>query len=196
MVEKILNININDENSGKIAEILGNKTCKKILSLIAEKDSISEGDIAKQLGIPANTANYNLKKLIAAGFVEETKTWFWSVKGKKIKTYRLTNKKIIISTKKSFKSLVVTSLSAGLVGLLIKLGLNYSEIKGFNSVPQNSVVEKAADFFSSAAPTALKSQEFFVQQNFFQNVLIWFVAGCLVGIIVYLLFKKMKGGKK
>ena len=129
MVEKILNVNIDDENSGKIAEILGNKTCKKILGAIAERDSMTEGDIVKELRIPANTINYNIKKLISVGFIEETKTWFWSVKGKKIKNYRLANKKIIISTKKSFKSFLISSILVGFVGMIVKVGLNYSKLE-------------------------------------------------------------------
>ena len=34
MTEKYLNIDIEDPRSGKIAEVLGNKTSKKILSLL------------------------------------------------------------------------------------------------------------------------------------------------------------------
>ena len=194
MVEKIININIDDENSGKIAEILGNKTCKKILGLVAEKDSISEGDIAKELKIPANTANYNLKKLISAGFIEETAKFFWSVKGKKIKMYSLSNKKIIISTKKSFRNLLMTSVFVGLVGLIVKVGLNYSEASGVSNSIQDSLKEKSVNLVYSAAP--LVAKEFITRPSIFQGALMWFIFGCLMGLAGYFIFKKMKGGKK
>lgn len=195
MVEKILNIDIDDKNSSKIAEILGNKTCKKILGLIADKDSISEGDIAKELKIPANTINYNIKKLISAGFIEETKTWFWSVKGKKIKTYRLANKKIIISTKKSFKTLLVSIFGVGILGFAIKL---ISNVYGINFGSSLELVNsKSADLAYTAMPLASEAGQRFIQTpSVFQNTLIWFIFGCLVGLCAYWIFNKMKGGKK
>ena len=104
---------LNDEKSGLVAEILGNKTCKKMLSVLADKE-LSENDMARELKMPINTLEYNLKKLLKAGLVEEAKGFFWSVKGKKIKTYKLANKKIVISTKSSFKSLAL--ISSALVG--------------------------------------------------------------------------------
>jgi len=193
MVEKILNINIDDENSSKIAEILGNKTCKKILGLIADKDSISEGDISKQLKIPANTVNYNIKKLISAGFIEETKTWFWSVKGKKIKTFKLANKKIIISTKKSFKSMLITILGVGLVGFVMRLVSNLYSVSKTSSLEIMS--SKANDLVYSAAPAVTASTRL-VQPSIFQNTLLWFILGCFIGLFLFLIFNKMKGGKK
>ena len=99
MAEKYLMLNLEDEQLKNMAEVLSNKTCKKILDLLAEKN-YSEADLAKDLGIPINTAEYNLKKLVNAGLIEKAKEHFWSVKGKKIPVYTLSNKKIIISPKK------------------------------------------------------------------------------------------------
>jgi DNA-binding transcriptional ArsR family regulator len=195
MVEKILNINIDDENSSKIVEILGNKTCKKILGFIADRESMSEGDLVRELKIPANTLNYNIKKLISAGFIRETPQFFWSVKGKKIKTYKLANKKIIISTKKSFKSLVVSIFGVGIVGFVIKL---LSNVYSFNAGSSLEFVNsKFSDTVYTAMPLVARTGQDFIQIiSPFQNTLIWFIIGCLIGLIGYLLFKKMKGGKK
>lgn len=192
MAEKILNINLNDENSAKIAEILGNKTCKKILGLIADKENISEGDIARQLKIPANTANYNVKKLVSAGLIETTTSFFWSVKGKKIKTYRLANKKIIISTKNSIKGMLITSLGVGVMGFLIKTLSNLSTINKFSSFESSRSSVKELAY--SAAPKMIESQNWIPLSPFY-NTLAWFIMGCIVGFILYLIYKKMKGGK-
>lgn len=97
MVETSLNIDLNDPRAAKIADVLSNKTCKKIISALSEEE-LTETDLAKKLKIPLNTVDYNVKKLVSAGLIEST-SHFWSVKGKKIPSYKLANKKIIISPK-------------------------------------------------------------------------------------------------
>ncbi|MAG50073.1 hypothetical protein CL621_00335 [archaeon] len=107
MDDKFVLVGLDDEKSKHIAEVLKNSTCKKILDFLADYGEASEQDISKNLEIPLNTAEYNLKKLIKAGLVEKAKNFFWSVKGKKIPTYKLAKKHIIISHKSSKPSLNV-----------------------------------------------------------------------------------------
>lgn len=97
--EKYVLISLEDERAKNIADALGNKTCKKILDLLAEKE-LSETEISKFLSIPLNTAEYNIKKLIKAGLIEEKKHFF-SIKGKRIPFYKISNKHIIISPRKT-----------------------------------------------------------------------------------------------
>ncbi len=98
MAEKYVLVSLKDEQAGKIADALSNKSCKKILDLLTEKEA-SETEIARQLNMPLNTADYNVKKLIKAGLIEE-KRYLWSVKGKRIPIYKISNKHLIISPKK------------------------------------------------------------------------------------------------
>ncbi|VVB79083.1 Helix-turn-helix domain protein [uncultured archaeon] len=108
-----INIDLNDPRSVEIAEILGNKTCKNILNLIANKE-MTESDIAQELKIPLNTVDYNVKKLVKAGLIESS-SHFWSVRGKKMPSYKVSEKKIVISPRslmnKVFILPVVTSLA-------------------------------------------------------------------------------------
>jgi len=147
--DKFIMMNMNDERSKKIAEILGNKTCKKILDYLSEKNDASEKDISDALNIPINTAEYNLKKLIEAGLVEKTKNFFWSAKGKKIPLYRLARKHIVISpsSKPSLTSLklilpVVATLFMAFILITLALqphetpGTPDSKIKQFNSLSE------------------------------------------------------------
>jgi uncharacterized secreted protein with C-terminal beta-propeller domain len=93
-------MNLDDEKSKKIAEILKSETCKKILDYLAENKEKSEEDISKELNVPLNTVEYNLKKLVDSGLVEKSKNFFWSKKGKKINLYKPANRHIVISPKK------------------------------------------------------------------------------------------------
>jgi DNA-binding transcriptional ArsR family regulator len=201
MTEKILNIDLNDTNSNLFAEILGNKTCKKILGLIAEqegKEGLSETDISRKLGLAANTVNYNVQKLIKADLIEVTKSFFWSVKGKKIKTYKLANKKIVISTKKSFKSLLVTSLLVGIVGFVVKVGSNIYSMNNFGL--RQEIMVKSTDLAYSAPNLASgvveNSNNLLQTTSLFQNVLPWFAYGIIVGFLLCISYNKLKGGSK
>jgi len=100
MDDKFILMGLNDDKAGHIAEVLKNKTCKRVLDYLADVKEASEKDIADALSIPINTVEYNLKKLVKSGLVEKTKNFFWSVKGKKIPMYKLARKHIIISPNK------------------------------------------------------------------------------------------------
>ncbi|MBT4135698.1 helix-turn-helix domain-containing protein [archaeon] len=100
MNDKFILVGLNDERSKQIAEVLKNKTCKKIIGHLGDVKEASEKDISDACDIPMNTVGYNIKNLIKAGLVEKTKNFFWSVKGKKIKMYKLARKHIVISPSK------------------------------------------------------------------------------------------------
>lgn len=108
--DKFILLGLDDSRAGNIAEVLKNKTCKKILDFLAEVKEASEQDIAKALNIPINTIEYNLKKVVKAGVVKKSKNFFWSVKGRKIPMYGLVKKHIIISPSKNSSVSVLKSI--------------------------------------------------------------------------------------
>jgi predicted ArsR family transcriptional regulator len=122
---KYIMISLDDDKSKNFAEVLTNDTCKKILSLMAESDEVTESDLAKKLKIPLNTVNYNMRKLTASHLVEESDHHLWSEKGRKIRVYRLSEKSILISPKSKSKiNKITTSLitigSTFILGLAIR----------------------------------------------------------------------------
>lgn len=152
MSEKYFNIDIDDPRAGAIAEVMSNKTAKKILSLIAEKE-LSESDIASELKLPLNTVGYNIDKLLKSGLIEKSKTFFWSVKGKKIPTYKLSNKKILISPKRMIPKMSMTVIAAiiGIIAIIafigtinqkLNVGINGSEDSSLNQFSSYSELEK------------------------------------------------------
>lgn len=97
--DKFIMFGLDDERSKDLADVLGNKTCKKILDHLADVKEASEKDISEALNMPINTVEYNLKKLVKSGLVDKSKNYFWSVKGRKIEMFKLAKKHIIISPK-------------------------------------------------------------------------------------------------
>lgn len=191
-------VSLNDKEAQCLSEVLGNKTCRKILDLLSEKE-LTGTDIAKELKIPLNTAGYNLKKLIDSRLIE-TESHFWSVKGKRIPVYKISNKSIVISPKsnkiKTF--LPVALIIAGLTATIGYLSNKAHEIPVLlNDRMVNQVSETSGVLYASA-PVAQKA---IVETT--PSFLSWFLAtpwlvflvGSLIGIGVYFLVKRiLKGG--
>ncbi len=108
--EKYMLISLDDEKAKSLADVLGNKTCKKIIDHLAVHPEASVKDLSDFLHMPMNTVEYNVKKLVAADLVQKRTNFFWSKKGKKIVMYELSNKSIIISPKNSDISSKIRSI--------------------------------------------------------------------------------------
>ncbi|MEK6934179.1 MAG: beta-propeller domain-containing protein [Nanoarchaeota archaeon] len=161
--EKYLNVDLNDPRSTAIAEVMTNKTCKKILELVTEKE-MSESDIASSLNIPLNTVGYNIKKLLEAGLIEKSKVYFWSVKGKRIPTYRISNKKIIISPKRLISvapiAMFISILGAILIIALLSQNNIPREISN-NDMKQFSSYEELQKFLKDKQEAASNFGSFY-----------------------------------
>jgi predicted transcriptional regulator len=200
MSEKYLLFSLDDEKSKKLGEVISNPTCKKIVNLLSEKD-LSEADIAHELNIPINTAEYNLKKLLEAGIIEKKKEFFWSRKGRKIDMYKVANKLIVISPKKSsgvyskLKSIVPVALVSGILTGFIAWYYKTGETASI-------AVQKTADFggenlaevsnaaaSASALPTANIPQIQSLNSSLSWE---WFLVGSLLTIMIFLIWNWKK----
>ena len=117
--EKFLLVSLNESKAKKLAQIVSNDTCRKIINFLAEKEA-TETNIAKELKIPISTVHYNLKHLMNAGLVT-AEEYHYSKKGKEINHYKLANKYIIIAPKqaKNIKETIKKLLPvAGIVAVI------------------------------------------------------------------------------
>lgn len=195
--EKYISVELGDERAGRIAEVIGNKTCMKILELISENE-MSESEISENLKIPMNTANYNVKKLREAGLIEESKGFLWSVKGKRIKKYKVADKKIIISPSKKIKGLLSTLIISGLITVGLKLWSDSMDVS-VKSIADSSA-EKFVESASSASSALMaKAPEVIeVGNNAVGNIIqygnpaLWFIIGVIVALLLVVLFNWRK----
>jgi DNA-binding transcriptional ArsR family regulator len=181
-------IDLNDSRSDKIAEVISNKTCKRILNLIAEGE-MSESEIAGELELPINTVGYNIKNLASAGLIETTKNVLWSVKGKRVLKYKVSNKKIIISPKSMFKGI--------LPGLLVLAGATYLVKMATTNIyiaSESKTVELASSGVQASSGVAMDAIN--VAHNLTVNggvmsapVWMWFAFGGLVAMLIYYILK-------
>ncbi len=176
MAKKYILMSMEDSRLKAIAEVLSNKTSKKIIDFLSTKDA-SEKDIADALKLPINTTEYNLKKLIESGMVETTKNFFWSAKGKKIKVYKLSNKSIVISPKSTkISSTVGQILPVGIIaGIATVATKYYFDTKNIVTEQSAAFAMKAADIYSITA-------------NATGSYWLWFLLGSAITIGLLVLF--------
>ncbi|MFH1802330.1 MAG: ArsR family transcriptional regulator [archaeon] len=204
MTKSSIMIDLDDERSEKITEILSNKTARKILQSLAEGEKCGS-DLAGELKIPLNTVSYNLKKLIEAGLIEKSKKFFWSMKGKKMDYYRVSNKKIVIMPKRMVRGVLPAVIVAGAVALGIRA---WTRIQIQSGKLVNTFVEdEAASFGESAAratggwdaaavPQALMDGSKGIEGlcandvilGIAQSAWLWFLVGALTALLVYLVW--------
>lgn len=192
MAKSSIMVDLDDPRTGKIADAISNNTCKKILTVLSEKE-FSEGDIAKKLNIPLNTVGYNIKKLVEAGLIEKSKQFFWSIKGKKILTYKLSNKKIIISPKTMIRGIIPTIIISGLIALSIR----------FISISQQSftAMQKEADKIATEVGSAAEISTPAVQEGTeviattMSSAWLWFLTGALTALFIFLIWNWIRGKK-
>ena len=189
----IVSLDLNDPRSKKLAEVMSSENCKKIINYLSEKPEASQKDIADKLEIPLNTLEYNLKKLVESGIVEKTKNFFWSKKGKKIPLYKLSNKSIIISPRKTnlktkAKSILPVAIISGFLTILLRQYLIFREKVSLVKSSSPRVMESFAD--SANAGVASVPQQPLEQLNPFlfsepHAIWIWFLAGMVIAILIF-----------
>ncbi len=196
MVQKYINLDLDDPRAVKVAEVIGNKTCKDIIALLADKE-LSEGDIAKELDIPLNTVGYNIKKLLESGLIEKSKVFFWSVKGKRIPTYKLSNKKILISPKSVLRGVLPALVISALFALAVKMfsrsnyGVGEKLVeKGVEDSGISLASEKAASLAVSYSDAAYSSSNYGVFSS--EYLWLWFLLGALMAVLVILIWNWRK----
>ena len=174
-------ISLEDERSKSIAEVIGSKTCKKIINHLAETKEASQKDLSDALGIPLNTVEYNIKKLLESGFIQKAKNFFWSKKGKRIVMYSLSKKSIIISHKKSVSQKIKSILPAFILTLAGSFAIGvYERIN-----PTQNNLERSVKFdqvILESAQAVPKNE--IISASSGTPLWTWFLAGSLIAITI------------
>lgn len=184
-------ISLEDSKSKAVSEVLGSKTCKKIITYLSERKEASQQDLSNGLDIPLNTLDYNIKKLLESGFIQKRKNFFWSKKGKKIIMYELSNKSIVISPKKtSFQKLksITPAFILTLAGTFAVW--TYEKIKYATEYSRQNIISPAFDYSeetilkgaetaANSLPTTGDSVNYISSLNI-TPIWPWFLAGALL----------------
>jgi DNA-binding transcriptional ArsR family regulator len=99
MADNVIILEPGDERAQKISKAMASQTASDILQLLAEnKKSLTE--ITDRLAIPLTTAKYHIENLLEAGLITVAEIKY-SVKGREIKIYAITNQLLIVAPRQS-----------------------------------------------------------------------------------------------
>ncbi len=196
-------IDLEDPRSAVIAAVLGNSSAKKILSVLAEGGK-SVSEVSEALGMALNTVDYNVKKLVQAGLVEPVQRVFWSLKGKRIVLYKISNKRIVISARSMIRGVLPTVFITMLLAVGIKVFVGSGEQKIIEyAAPDGGAVasklveggvERAVDSAASVAVRVAQPAGEGVVSSVYSalsnapNSWAWFLIGGLSALVIFLLW--------
>jgi DNA-binding transcriptional ArsR family regulator len=175
---------LEDAKARELGQIMSNENSRAILSLLAKKNA-TQSEISQELKIPLPTVDYNMKQLMKSGMITINGT-FYSKKGNKINVYTLAKKFILIAPKGV--SISASKIKSILPAALITLGAG-GIIKLFYSmqpVRMAATAEKAASAEALAAPSFAASPS--AWQNLSTHYALFFIAGALAALGIYLIF--------
>jgi len=185
MTNNYISIDLNDSRTKSIAEIISNESCKKILNLLAEKE-LTETEISHELKMPLNSVDYNIKKLAKVGLIESSKHW-WSTRGKKIPAYKIADKKIIISPKKTLNNFIIPTIMTGVIAVLgVKKYFTQTTNELLMRAPSTELYASKA--VQDAAGTSLANvAEQTVSSGFFSSLSgwEWLILGIWLGSVLF-----------
>ena len=209
--EKFLLVSLKESKAKKLAQVISNETCRKILDYLAEKEA-TETELGKKLNIPISTVHYNLKCLMDGGLVS-VEEFHYSEKGKEVNHYKLANKYIIIAPKSTYgikeklKSVLpvalLTAATAGIIQIFQKQTATFGAAK---SAAREAVMEAAPVL--DAAPLMQKAAEEAAPvvaeaasgagaiPPTTPNTALWFLIGAISAIIIYMIIDYIRSKKK
>jgi len=189
--ESFVLVSLKEEKAKKLAKVLHNESCRKILEHLTGKES-TETELAEKLELPISTVHYNLKHLLDAGLVT-AEEFHYSAKGKEVNHYKLANKYIIIAPKSTFgikerlKNILPVALIVGASAFAIQLVRMGTARVGTFGAAKTAEVMEAADTIA-AGPVAAAAQP--------TNPIWWFLAGALFTIVVFLAVDLIRSRKQ
>jgi len=197
--KNFLLLSLEDSKTKKIANVVSNESCKKILDYLAKKES-TESELAEKLQIPISTVHYNLQQLMETGLIN-TEEFHYSKKGKEVLHYKLANKYIIISPKSTYGLkeklkgiLPVALIAAGMAGIIQIFSKYFSKetlgdtfMVAKSAAVERAVVEEAPQALEAAAEAAPQVAPIAAEKVYLipQNIALWFLIGALFALVVY-----------
>ncbi len=190
--DAFLLVSLEDDKAKKLASVIGNESCRKIIDYLASKEDATETELSNGLSIPISTVHYNIQQLQQSGLVV-AEEFHYSKKGREVLHYTLANRYIVIAPKatESFPSklkkllpafafVAFSSIALQLIVLVTRTGSFGASYAG------NAMAESAAPAagVSAMAPT-------YAAQAANYSALFLF-AGGLLALAAYLAYDILK----
>jgi DNA-binding transcriptional ArsR family regulator len=180
--ESFMLLSLKEGQSKRLAQVIGNETCRRILDYLADRDFTTESTAAKDLGLPLSTVHYNLKALRESGLVVADE-FHYSGKGKEVPHYRLAKKYIIIAPREERGVLDRLKKLWPLAAVAVGVAAVMEAVQRFLLDSGEKVAADAGvRMLAESAPRAAEEAS-----RFPSPVTVWFLVGTLFAIVAFAL---------
>jgi DNA-binding transcriptional ArsR family regulator len=192
--ESFLLLSLSDSKAKKIAQVVNNDSCRKILDHLSKIKSSTETKIAEDLKIPLPTAHYNLKQLVDVKLVNIDE-FHYSEKGKEVNHYSLANKYIIIAPKEEsgvFEKIkkLFPAFGAILLGSFIIKFIQTLQLQKSISPAPLMMAKQAESMMLSAPSDAIQASA-----SWASSLPLWFFLGGVLALLAYAITDWLKERK-
>ncbi len=197
--EKFVLVSLKENKAKKLAQVISNESCRKILDYLAEKEA-TETELAEKLEVPISTVHYNLKHLTSAGLVDVDE-FHYSQKGREVNHYKLANKYVIIAPKSTFgikeklKAILpvafITVAAAGLLSLFTRRTAMFGSLK---SAARETVMTAAPEAEKTLADTVVAEAPPVIVSG--PSIALWFLIGAVFAIVIYMVIQYILSKRK
>ena len=204
MKNKFLLVNLDEDKTKKLAEVIASSTSRKILNYLADQEA-TESELAKKTSLPLSTVHYHLQKLQEGGLVT-VEEFHYSKKGREVNHYKLANKYIIIAPKETkglkskLKSILPIAILVAGISVIIEFvqrsAVSFGRAATLGAEKTFAAVPEAADEAAimvdlpTVAPVASQTLPLWA------HIGLWFFIGGLSAIILYLLIEIIRRRSK
>ena len=185
-------LSMEDNKIKKISNVISNDSCRKILDYLSNKEA-TESELSSKLNIPISTVHYNLQQLKETGLIDADE-YHYSEKGKEVSHYRLANKYIIITPKKTqgikekLRSILPVVLIVSGAALILQLVSKYFKAQ---IAPQAGMMSAKSAMIESGAPS-IAQDAMQAPVSTATSIALWFFAGALFALAVYLIISLLR----
>lgn len=124
--EELVFLETGQEQAQKFIRAMSNQNASDVLHLLKEAGPLRLSDIAGRLGMSLNATKYHIENLMDAGLLEISNTRY-SVKGRKVKIYRMKNQIFIVAPSMTDKKQILSAVLkyGSFMGLYIVLAISF-----------------------------------------------------------------------
>lgn len=192
--ESFLLVNLKEDKAKKLAQVLSNESCRKILEFLTHNKSATETEISEKLNVPLSTVHYNLKHLSKTGLVT-TDEFHYSKKGREVIHYSLANKYIVIAPTedKNFMDKLKKMIPLGFVSLI-----GTSVLYVYQNIQKSTMLTvRTAETQIGTLNAEMRMADAYTQPVVSEpNLALWFFSGTFLIIISALVIELIKYKRK
>jgi len=188
--EEVVILESGQEQSQKFIKAISNQNASEVMQLLRESGPLRLSDIAERQGMSLNATKYHIGNLMDAGLLEISNTRY-SVKGRKIKLYRMKNQIFIVAPSMNEKQDIISAVMryASFLGLYIFIAVVFLVFVPLPALPGSIPL-------AGALQPGMPASESLALSGFFGSAILALLLAAVVTLVGLFVYIRIVSGKR